>query len=308
MLVIGKPLTYMSARWLRFVKKTDSKGKHSDKTFMKLGILPVLDHYYQPLINPKKHLTKSLRAERSLPGIDFNVKEQLELLKKFTFGDELLAIPKEKKSDTEFYYNNASFSTGDAEYLYNMIRYFKPRNIIEIGSGASTLMARNAIAQNKKDDAGYSCKHTCIEPYEQPWLEQLEVTVVREKVEMLDKSLFSQLEANDILFIDSSHIIRPQGDVLCEYLEILPLLKPGVIVHVHDIFSPRDYPEAWVHAHVMWNEQYLLEAFLSFNNQFRILGALHYLCCNHRAELAAACPLLGQDSGREAGSFWMVRN
>ena len=111
-----------------------------------------------------------------------------------------------------------------------MVRHFKPQCIIEIGSGSSTLMVRNAIARNKSDNPQYRCRHMCIEPYEQPWLEKTEVELIRDKVENVDKSFFQQLGPNDILFIDSSHIIRPQGDVLFEYLELLPTLASGVLV------------------------------------------------------------------------------
>lgn len=305
---IGKPFTFLSSYWLRFARNVDTSGLYSDKIFMKLGILPIIDHYYQPLINPKKHLYKSLRENRELPGIDFNVKEQLSLLEKFNYNDELLKFPTEQKSDTEYYYESSSFSSGDSEYLYNIIRYYKPENIIEIGSGASTLMARNAIIQNHKEIISYSCKHICIEPYEQPWLEKVNVTLIREKVETLDKSIFKTLKANDILFIDSSHIIRTQGDILHEYLEILPILNKGVIIHIHDIFSPKDYPDQWINDHLLWNEQYLLEAFLSFNNQFRIIGALNFLGHNYRKEMSAKCPVFAKDSKREAGSFWIMRN
>ena len=93
-------------------------------------------------------------------------------------------------------------------------------------------------------------------------LEKIGVTVIRQKVEGLGKAVFAELEKGDILFIDSSHIIRPQGDVLFEYLESLPSLNRGVIVHIHDIFSPKDYLKEWVTNEVrFWNEQYLLEAF-----------------------------------------------
>ena len=97
------------------------------------------------------------------------------------------------------------------------------------------------------------------------WLNDVSgIEVLRQRVEQMDKQLFLELEENDILFIDSSHMIRPQGDVLCEYLEILPTLRPGVLVHIHDIFTPRDYPDEWLIDEVkLWNEQYLLEAFLS---------------------------------------------
>ena len=118
--------------------------------------------------------------------------------------------------------------------------------------------------------------------------------------------MFQELDAGDILFIDSSHMIRPQGDVVFEYLEILPTLKDGVIVHIHDIFSPRDYPADWVIDRVwFWNEQYLLEAFLTLNSDWKIIGALNYLRHNHYDKLKEKCPFLTQD--REPGSFYIQR-
>ena len=307
LLFIGKPLTYLSAAWLKFVK-LKSTGNYGDKIFMKLGILPILDHYYQPLINPKKHLKKSLRDDRPLPGIDFNTAEQLDLLSKFKYNDELLQIPVNKTKENEFFYENKIYYTGDAEYLYNIIRHFKPGKIIEIGSGHSTLMTINALRKNKSENIDYTCRHICIEPYEQPWLAELDIELIREKAENIDISFFQQLGPNDILFIDSSHIIRPQGDVLFEYLELIPSLNPGVIIHVHDIFSPKDYLTDWVmDHHLLWNEQYLLEAFLSCNPNFKIIGALNYLTHHYRKELAARCPIFANQPWREPGAFWFVR-
>lgn len=310
-LFLGFPFTFLSSVWLKFVKKAGT-GKIGDYIFMKVGILPILDHYYQPLINPKKYLTKS-RDDRELPGIDFNTEEQLRLLSKFNYNEELLKFPLDKREDGEYYYNNYNYSSGDAEYLYNVIRYFKPKRIIEVGSGFSTLMARNAIVGNQFENIDYTCQHTCIEPYEQSWLEDVDVELIREKVENVDKSLFQKLDANDILFIDSSHIIRPQGDVLFEYLEILPTLKPGVLIHIHDIFTPMDYLDEWIYKrHNLWNEQYLLEAFLTCNSQFKIIGALNYLAHNHNAELSEKCPFFATGKGfeetkKEPRAFWIIR-
>jgi len=123
----------------------------------------------------------------------------------------------------------------------------------------------------------------------------------------MDKQLFLELGENDILFIDSSHVIRPQGDVLCEYLEILPTLRSGVLVHIHDIFTPRDYLDQWLIDEVkLWNEQYLLEAFLSCNFEFEIIAALNFLKHRHPAELAAKFPMLGENIAHcEPGSFWI---
>ena len=305
---IGAPFTLIAAFWMKLIKKSGF-GRLSDKVFMAVGILPIQDQYYQPLINPKKYLKKPLSDDRDLPGVDFNDEEQRALLAKFDYNEELLQIPLSSKSDTEYFYNNGAYGSGDGEYLYNMIRHFKPKRIIEIGSGLSTLMAQNAIKQNKADDAAYHCRHICIEPYEMPWLQKLDIELRRELVEDVSFEEFQQLEENDILFIDSSHIIRPQGDVLFEYLQLLPRINKGVIVHIHDIFSPKDYPAEWViKEHRLWNEQYLLEAFLTGSDSYRIIGALNYLSHHFKEEFSAKCPIYAQQPGREPAAFWMVKN
>jgi len=280
----------------------------AEKTFLSFGFLPIRDHYYQPLINPKKHLSKPLKDNRNLIGIDFNIDMQLNLLQQFSYNEELKLFPVNKEnrtSELQFYYNN-SFESGDAEYLYNIIRFYKPKNIIEIGSGYSTLMVESALKKNKEDDNSYTTKHICIEPYEQPWLEKTDAEIIRKKVENIELSVFNNLKKNDILFIDSSHVIRPQGDVLFEILEILPALNSGVIIHIHDIFSPKDYPNNWImKEHRLWNEQYLLEAFLSNNNDFEIIGSLNYLMHNHPEDIKSIAPILKTQHNREPGSFWI---
>jgi hypothetical protein len=283
----------------------------TEKIFMSVGVLPIRDQYYQPLVNPRKHLQKPLDAPRVLPGIQWNVEEQLALLQQFHYQDELRAIPLEEKDaqPLAFYYNNPSLCAGDAEFLYNTIRHFKPRRVIEIGCGYSTRLAVQAEKKNQAENPEHACEHICIEPYEMPWLEKMEVKVLRSKVEDIPLDTFSQLEAGDILFIDSSHIIRPQGDVLFEFLELLPLIKSGVLIHVHDVFSPRDYLHEWiVDRHCQWNEQYLLEAFLSFNSQFRIIGAVNMLKKDHPKALEDKCPTTARRPADEPGSFWMIRN
>ena len=170
-------------------------------------------------------------------------------------------------------------------------------------------MIINALKANKREELLYKCEHICIEPYECKWLENVSVNVVRKKVEDVGVDFFKQLDRNDLLFIDSSHVIRPQGDVIVEFLEILPVLKSGVIVHVHDIFTPKDYWDDILVKDVrFWNEQYLLEAFLTFNKEYKVIGALNYLMHHHRDALTAACPILKEEKIlKEPGSFYMMR-
>jgi hypothetical protein len=300
------PFVYPAA-WL--LKNIRQAGMHRlplcRNALMNVGVFPVRNHYYEPQFD-NRNPNPAFSQDRNLKGINWNVSGQLEMLGKFSFSAELENIPQEKPSTLGFYLNNGSFLSGDAEYWYQIIRAIKPNKIFEVGSGNSTLMAIDAIKKNQEEDATYKCEHLCIEPYEMPWLESSGVSVVRKKVEEVELSLFSQLQENDILFIDSSHVIRPQGDVLFEYLEILPSLNPGVIVHVHDIFSPKNYLTEWLQDHVrFWNEQYLLEAFLSHNDSWQIVGALNYLHHNHYDKLKSVAPFL--TSEREPGSFYIQK-
>lgn len=272
-----------------------------------IGVYPIRDHYYEPLFNPK-HLKKPLSQDRNLPGIDLNINAQLEILSGFHYNEELLKFPMNRVDNRmEYHYNHGPFAAGDSEYLYNIIRYFKPARLIEIGSGSSTLMALNALKKNREENPAYLCEHICIEPYEHGWLKECNVKVVRGLAENADKNLFKGLGKNDILFIDSSHIIRPQGDVIFEYLELLPILNAGVLVHIHDIFTPKDYPEKWIKNAVLWNEQYLLEAFLSQNREYEIIGAVNYLMHHYYEQFAAKCPVLKMQGNKEPGSFWIRR-
>jgi len=305
--ILSIPFTLLSSVWLKIVRRFGIQRLPLNKIlFNAVGVFPILDKYTEPLFKTES-LLEPLDADRDLPGIDLNIGGQLALLDKFQYGHELTQFPLEKRDELEYAYNYGPFLSGDAEYLYSMIRHFRPAIFIEIGAGQSTLMARNAILKNASLDSNYTCEHVCIEPYLAKWLEELPIKVIRQPVELVERTLFESLIKNDILFIDSSHIIRPQGDVLIEYLQILPRLHRGVIVHIHDIFTPRDYLDEWVKKQVVfWNEQYLLEAFLSCNPQFEIIGALNFLKRHYPAELSAKCPILAEQiSHRQPGSLWL---
>jgi predicted O-methyltransferase YrrM len=292
---------------LKFVRRLGlSRLRLTRAALLRIGLLPVRDHYYEPFIDPRR-LRFPLERARYLPGINLNVDGQLRFLSELTFQSELTWLDLPQAGSPEFRLGNQSFESGDAEYLYQLIRRTKPTVLIEIGSGQSTLMAQAAIRRNASTDPYYQCRHICIEPYEAPWLEKIGVEVLRQQVENVDISLFRELGPNDLLFIDSSHVIRPQGDVLTEYLQILPSLKSGVIVHIHDVFTPRDYLNEWIIDSLqMWNEQYLMEAFLCNNSEWTVLGAVNYLKENHFSALSVACPYVTKE--REPGSFYIRKN
>lgn len=270
----------------------------------RLGVFPVADHYYEPLFDPRG-LRRPLEEERALPGIDWNEAGQLALLDSLAHAHELADVPDAAEGGA-FHWNNDTFCSGDAEVLYQLVRARKPGLVIEVGGGYSTLLVERALARNRAEQPDRRARHVCIEPYENPWLERLGVEIVRQRVEEVPADLFAALGRDDLLFIDSSHMIRPQGDVLFEILQLLPALPPGVIVHFHDIFSPRDYPRRWLDEEVrFWNEQYLLEAFLSSNRDWKILAALNFLRHRHYERLAAKCLRLTPD--REPGSIYLQK-
>ncbi len=306
--VLLSPLVLLAALLLKLVRRAGVwRMSLAHAIFRRVGVFPIRDHYYEPMFHPR-HLRRPLEEDRSLPGIDMNAEEQISLLREFRYVEELARLM--KAAPTGFRFDNPNFGPGDAEYLYSMIRHFRPARILEIGSGHSTLMMLEAINANRAADPEYAADLTCVEPYEMPWLDSAQgITILRQRVEDIDIGHVRALRANDILFMDSSHVIRPQGDVVREYLEFLPLLAPGTLVHIHDIFTPRDYPRRWMVDEVrLWNEQYLFEAFMCNNAVFRIIGALNYLSRHHRAAANAAFPAMRALPHCDPGSIWLRRS
>jgi hypothetical protein len=262
-------------------------------------------HFYQPIPDTQSLPETLWNRPSKLVGVHMNDAMQLDLLRdRFPkFRDEYEGFPTEPTGEPgRFYLNNHLFEDIDALVAYCMVRHFKPRLIIEVGSGFSSLLLGEAATRNKHSAL------VCIEPFPREFLREgfpgLQ-SLMEKQIQDTDLDFFSQLQSGDILFIDSSHTIKIGGDVNYLFLEVLPRLKPGVIVHVHDIFLPFDYRRDWVMKEFrFWTEQYLLQAFLAFNSEFEVLMANGYLNHYHRAQLKATFPSLSSWGG---GSFWMRR-
>lgn len=275
----------------------------SKKILNSVGIFPLTDQYNEPQFN-FNGLGKNLYNSRNLPGINLNLKEQIHNLSNLVYKNELIELELEKKSPSyKFCIKNTFFEHGDAEIYYQLIRHLKPKNILEVGSGHSTLIALEAIKKNLEMNQ-IKTQITCVEPYENNWLNDLDIKILRKKIEDVEKSYYLNLASGDIFFIDSSHIIRPRGDVLKIFLEILPMLNKGVIVHIHDIFTPKDYPEQWIiRENKFWNEQYLVETLMMNNNKYEIYLLLNYLKNNAYDKLTKVCPYLKKY--HEPGSLYL---
>lgn len=250
-------------------------------------------HYYEPLPDFSAITTEQIQRRRNYSAIDFRWHEQLRLLSELEPYAGGLPL-----SDL----GNDYFSGFDAVAYYSLIRHLKPRRIIEVGGGYSTRIANKALAANQ------SGRLTCIEPFPEERLNgaKLGVQLITKRVEEIDVSFFSGLEANDILFIDSTHTVKFGSDVCYEILEILPTLKAGVWVHVHDIFFPHDYPAEWLlKRRLALNEQYLLEAFLAFNRDFEVALSNYWLSLDHAQLVKRLCPTATAGTG--CSSFWLRR-
>ncbi len=197
----------------------------------------------------------------------------------------------------DFFLFNYWFESIDAEVLYCLVRHRKPKHIVEVGCGYSTRLMRRAIVEGK-----LNTKLTCIDPEPRVEIQQYADEQLIQPVEELEPStLAGMLDANDILFIDSSHTVTTGGDVPFLYLEVVPRLRPGVLIHAHDIFVPFDYPKEWLEWG--WNEQYLVHALLFDERRIEIVWPSHYMWRCHRDEVMKTIPCAYR-SDSPPGSLW----
>lgn len=265
-------------------------------------------HYYEPLPDFRAITADATGRRRVSPAIDFDLHGQQRLARRLaaTFGAEL-----EPASEPgEFAFDNGYFAGLDAAIYYALIRDLRPARVIEIGGGMSTRIAARALARNEADDR-YG-ELVCIEPFPEARLtdDMPKATLLQQRIEDVPLERFDELQANDILFIDSSHAVKFGGDVCREFLEILPRLKPGVWVHVHDVFFPQDYPARWlIDQRQAFTEQYLLEAFLAFNRVFEARLCLHWLWNDYHHVLSDRWPgaVVTGSEHHPPASFWMAR-
>jgi hypothetical protein len=209
-----------------------------------------------------------------------------------------------KSDGLRYGFENSFFSYGDAIGLYSMLRKLEPRRVVEVGSGHSSAVM---LDTNDRFLSGRA-RFTFIDPYPQRLQsllaegDQSRHEVIATDVQQVPLVHFESLEPNDILFIDSSHVIKVGSDVGYLLSVVLPSLKPGVVVHFHDIFWPFEYPESWLMDGRAWNEAYALKAFLQFNSTFEILFFNSYLSVHHKDVLERHLPLFLKNPG---GSIWL---
>ena len=281
--------------------------------FERRGLHLLRKSYYSPI--PHDVPPGYWDAISELPGLDMNERAALTFLRDVVapFMPEFrAAFPIEKQADaSRFYLLNGFYMAVDAHVLYAIIRHGKPRRIVEIGSGNSTRLAAAACLKNR-EETGRTTSLVAIEPYPNADLRagfDGLTELIPKRLQEVGLAPFQALEGGDLLFIDSTHVLRAGNDVELEYLEILPRLASGVLVHVHDVSLPRRYPKLYFDQGLFWNEQQLLQAFLAFNERFEVLWPGNYMLLKHPQEVRTIFPEI-DDMRRlypfsEPTAFWM---
>jgi predicted O-methyltransferase YrrM len=266
-------------------------------------------HFYSPYPD-KDEISRRAKAifdaGSRLEGINLRDAEQVELFDRLaSFANDM---PFSEKSDGEhrFFFDNPEYSWSDATILHAMLRHIRPKRVIEVGSGYSSMMILDTVDGWLDKDT----ELTFIEPYPfnlnkllRPGDEE-RVTILEQAVQDVPLDTFTALESGDLLFIDSTHVVKAGSDVNYLFFEVLPRLNNGVWIHVHDIFFPFEYPLEWVVEGRAWQEVYLLRAFLMYNQRFEIRWYQQYMWTHHRDLLAGRLPQLARNSG---GNKWLQK-
>ncbi len=265
-------------------------------------------HYYSPL--PSKEEVQRV-AERvfakhdgHFPDIDMRYEEQVALYKELARYYMFWPYQDAPRDTLRYYSDNVYFGHADGYWLYAFLRHFKPKRVVEVGSGFSSCLMLDAKDHYLKD-----VQLTFIEPNPERLLsvikpqERRNIRLLQDLVQNVDTACFQELEAGDILFVDNSHVGKLGSDVLYLFHTILPQLKSGVIIHLHDIFFPFEYPREWIeNGHLAWNECYFLRSFLQYNTSFEVLLFGHWFGLKHVDLLEQHTPICAKNIG---GSFWM---
>lgn len=267
-------------------------------------------HFYFPVISiadvkkREDEIWKN-RDKDGISGVELRTEEQIKLVQQFTKYYAVLAFKSAKQENLRYQFENESYSYTDGIILYSMIRHFEPKRIIEIGSGYSSMV----MLDTNELFFDYQINLIFIEPYPEKVYflmkedDRKQTKVIEGEVQLIPLDVFEKLEAGDILFVDSTHVSKTGSDVNYILFEILPVLKRGVLMHFHDVFYPFKYPKEWVFQGRNWSEDYILKAFLMYNDKFEIKLFSEYLYKHHK-NLFEGIPLCYKNTG---GNLWIEK-
>jgi hypothetical protein len=262
--------------------------------------------FYSPLVDPNEIDLTQLGQKRDLPGLQIDMMKVSKWLIEIShYAPEFSWAPRDSVTGKVPWAD--TYTTLDSVVLYCLLRHLKPRRYIEVGCGVSSRVSSEALRANERD--GHKTDALFIEPYPGPRLDGVHLygTLLPQKIQDVCISKFRNLAENDVLFIDTSHVLKCQNDVEYELLRILPSLNQGVMIQIHDIYTPFEQPEDWLlgrYAPGGSNEQYAVEALLSGGDKFEVCLPLHLV--------GRECPdmvarLLGRSVDR-GQAFWIRKS
>jgi len=264
-------------------------------------------HFYSPIPSPQdiNEGTRLPVLDRTRPalGIDYNLDAQKKLVERLSVVYEGIPFGPTSQEGLRYYFENDFYGYADGVILYCMMRHFEPKRIIEVGSGFSSAL----ILDTNERFFDSSIQVTCVEPYPDQLKnlanpDETNLRIIEKRVQDVALSEFENLESDDFLFIDSSHVSKVNSDVNYLFFEVIPRLKPGVLIHIHDVFAGFEYPREWLDEGRAWNEQYLLRALLMGNSKLEVLIMTDHLQSNYPELVKANLPLAMQNRG---GSIWL---
>jgi hypothetical protein len=275
----------------------------------RLGFDLLEKHYYSPVPDVASITPAVWDGPSALAGLEFDPRSQLEFLERelAPYLSEFAPLRASNGKSGEFYLDNNTYESVDAETLYAMIRRHAPARVVELGSGSSSLVIAEAVSRNARDSR--PCEYQIFDPYPSPELEPVLDRIAgtaRLGATQVPLSTFNALDDGDVLFVDTTHTVKTGSDVNYIVLDVLPVLRAGVLVHFHDIFLPWEYPRRWVEGKRYWAEQYLLQAFLAFNTSFDVLFGAQAVARAFPTELGRLIPSFGP--GVSPGALWIRRS
>jgi hypothetical protein len=268
----------------------------------RVGYHLVLATFYSPIPDLDALPASLWDSPAEMPGVDLRLDESVGLLGALAPFIHEYRPPDGPPGTSHGYQKaNSQFPEIDAEILFALLRRFKPQRVVEVGAGWSSLVIADAVERN--GEALES--HLIFDPVPAPHTARLPTKVQAARAEDIPAEVFTALQAGDLLFIDTTHTVRPGNDVVRLLLEVLPAVAPGVLIHVHDFFRPFEYPRFFFDLGFYWQEHYLLQAFLAHNADFGVLMANHAVMRLRGAEVEAVLP--GFAGHAPGSSLWLRR-
>lgn len=308
---VKKGRKYRSRHLLRlfpFVRELEIRAKRLQAEADSRSMYQRPGHFYSPLPSLDEIEKAFARADaaREFEGVDLAEEKQLVVLDEIIRTYPEIPFPEEPTDGWRYHLNNESYGAVDGVMLHGMIRYLRPKRIIEVGSGYSS--AAMLDLNDRVFDGGIDL--TIIDPDTTSLRARCRTlgfsnaTCIEKEVQDAPLEIYSTLRANDILFIDSSHVSKVGSDLNHLFFHVLPVLNPGVYVHLHDITWSLEYPREWLEEGRAWNEQYLLRAFLMYNSTFRVALFPPWLLRHYRARVVKGMP---RCEGGGGGQIWLRR-